>query len=241
MSLLTSLVAHWSLAALTDDSGGNTLSNNGGVTFVAGKVGNCANFAAASSQNLQIADNANLSMGDINLTIAGWFYLATKPASAMTPLSKWNFTTANREYFISWSNVTDRFTFLVSPDGVVSTTVTANNLGAPTLATFYFLLAEHDAVNNITTIAANNGVADSAAHTTGVFNGTSTFGLGCITSAPVGNFWDGRIDQVGIWKRLLTASEKSALYNNGNGLAFADFATVGESSRRKRQLPLLYS
>ena len=33
-------------------------------------------------------------------------------------------------------------------------------------------------------------------------------------------YHDGLIDEVGVWSRLLTADEKTALYNSGSGLAY---------------------
>jgi hypothetical protein len=38
-------------------------------------------------------------------------------------------------------------------------------------------------------------------------------------------FSDAIIDEVGFWKRLLTAQEKTALYNGGAALAYGSFTT----------------
>ena len=37
----------------------------------------------------------------------------------------------------------------------------------------------------------------------------------------------GKLDEVGIWERVLTAGEVSALYNNGDGLAYENFSVLG--------------
>ena len=33
---------------------------------------------------------------------------------------------------------------------------------------------------------------------------------------------DGRLDQVGVWKRVLTADERTWLYNSGNGRSYTE-------------------
>ena len=40
-----------------------------------------------------------------------------------------------------------------------------------------------------------------------------------------GRYWNGDMDEVGIWKRALNQNEISTLYNNGNGLSYLFFGT----------------
>ena len=46
--------------------------------------------------------------------------------------------------------------------------------------------------------------------------------LGCVgqNTNTVWNLWKGQIDEVGVWKQALSASEIATLYNSGNGLAY---------------------
>jgi len=49
-------------------------------------------------------------------------------------------------------------------------------------------------------------------------NGASDFAIGARRdTAPL--YFDGRIDEVGLWKRVLTTAERTALYNSGAGVA----------------------
>ena len=62
-------------AAVTrkDSSGnGNDLTDNATVTSTQGKIGKAAQFTAANSEYLSIAENASLSPGDIDFTFSGW-------------------------------------------------------------------------------------------------------------------------------------------------------------------------
>lgn len=213
----TNLIAYYPLSNVNDSHGSNTLTNVNTATFAAGKIGNAVSLASASSQYLTIADNAAFSVGDIDFTIAGWFNLTTKSA-AMAMVSKWN-TSSEREYELLYFNTPDRFLFQVSTSGTgTAATATANNLGSPSTGTWYFIVCEHDSTANEIRIQVNDGTADATAHSGGVRDGTSDFRIGARSTAGV--YFNGLIDEVGFWKRLLTSDEKTRLYNGGNGLAY---------------------
>ena len=56
------------------------------------KSGNSAQFTAANIEYLSIVDNAALSMGDIDFTVAGWFYFDSVPGLNVANhfLGKWS-------------------------------------------------------------------------------------------------------------------------------------------------------
>ena len=217
--LTKNLISFWRLgeangANRVDYYGANTLTNNNTVTQVGGKVGNASQFVAASSQSCSIADNASLSTGDIDFTIVAWVYLDTKPTEGDIVAKD---ADGQREYNFRYvGGGTDRFVFTVSNDGTNVVSATANTLGSPSTATWYFLVGWHNAVANTLNIQVNDGTVDSVAHTTGVFDGTAAFGIG--TSTFANTFFDGRIDAAGFWKRVLSSADRSFLYNSGNGI-----------------------
>lgn len=222
MALTDNLEAFWELEEASgtrvDSAGANDLTDNNTVTQAAGKVGFAAQFTAANSESLTIADNASLSTGDIDFTLAGWIFQDTKTVYHGLA-GKWTAAGNQREYLFDYDTASDRFRGVISADGITAVVVSANNLGSVSNATWYFIIFEHNATANTISIAVNNGIADSTAHTGGALNGTSAFRLGARDIA--GTFHDGRIDQVGFWKRLLTAEEKIFLFNNGAGQSFA--------------------
>ena len=80
----------------------------------------------------------------------------------------------------------------------------------------YFVVGWHDSVNNTLNIQVNNGTVNSLAWTAGVLNGSADFAIGARRdTAPL--YFDGRIDAVGLWKRVLTSGERTSLYNSGTG------------------------
>lgn len=183
-------------------------------------AGNAAQFTAANSEYLSLADNDSVSTGDIDFTWAGWVYLDAKAANQAF-ISKW--ATNENEYLIQYQAAEDRFLFYVSNDGTSDVSLAADTLGAVSTATWYFIVAWHDASANTTNIQVNNGTADSAAHATGVRSGAGALEFGRLTEGPA-NYVAGRLDGWGFWKRTLTANERAQLYNSGTG-------------RRYQQLP----
>lgn len=199
-----------------DSAGANTLTDNNTVTQAAGKIGNSAQFVTANSESLSIVDNADLSMGDIDFTIVGWVYLDSKTVSRDL-VSKWG-VASNSEYLLEYDQTSDRFRFVVSNDGTATTVVSATTFGSPTIATWYFLMAHHDSVGNVIGISVNDGAVNTAAHTTGVKNGTSSFVLGGRTTGSA--FHNGRLDEVGVARRKLTTAEVTELYAAGAGKSY---------------------
>lgn len=223
-SLLMSLVAYWKLdeasGTRADSLGVSNLTDNNTVTQNPGKVSNAAQFTAANSESLSIADNTALSTGDIDFTVAAWVYLDTLAVTQILAAKSSNIgAAANNEYALYYAS-TARFIFRVST-GAVDTLLTANTFGAPALSTWYLVIAWHDSVNNVIGISVNAGTPDTSAYASGVVDSTNAFRLGADTQA--GRYLNGRLDEVAVWKRVLTSNERARLYNAGAGVTYPTF------------------
>lgn len=222
MALTTSLVACWELEEASgtrnDAHGTNHLTDNNTVTSGTGKVATAASFARANQESLTITDNAALSMGDIDFTIAAWVNRASSVDAGV--VSKWDIPGSKREYvFDIESSIA---TFYVSPDGSSSTSITASTFGDLGTSAWRYVICWHDATANTINICVNDGAVDSTAHTTGVLDSTATFYLGSLNDLTGNGFsLDGLLDQVCIWKRVLTSGERTSMYNGGSGLSYA--------------------
>jgi RHS repeat-associated protein len=151
----------------------------------------------------------------VDFTLAAWAYLDTKGISR-TVISKWDSAGNNREYLLSYNWEDNRFKLTVSNNGTATTSLKADSLGSPAVYTWYFIVAWHDSVNNTLNIQVDNGPVDSVAYTSGVFGSSAEFRLGASdNSMPL--YWNGRIDGAGFWRRVLTSTERSALWNAGLG------------------------
>ena len=174
-SLLSGLVGYWPLheasGARGDALGQNDLTDNATVTGNPGIVENASQFTAASSEFLSRADNAALSSGDIDYTIWAWVYLDSVGADRVI-FSKWG-GVGQREYLLWYATASARLQILVSGDGTAFTTLSDTSLGAPSLATWYFLRAWHDSVGNVLGIQSNLNTPVTTAHSTGSFDSTT--------------------------------------------------------------------
>lgn len=241
MSLATGLVAYWKLdeasGTRVDSHASNDLTDNNTVTQAAGKIGNAAQFTRANQEYLSRADNADLSTGDIDYWFTAWVYLDSKPGNDMTIVSK-DDGSPNREYRLYWEQAVDRFRFFaMDATGASIGTVDANTFGAPSTSTWYFVVGYHSATDNEIGISVNGGAFDTAATTGAAGDSTGAFYIGLYDN-PATKSWDGRIDEVGFWKRAKpTANEVAALYNGGNGLPYSSI--IGKAPEGRHLIPSL--
>lgn len=220
-SLNTSLISYWKL----DEASGTRvdseptgtpqdLTDNGTTGSNPGIIDDAGQFTAANNEFLSRADSADLSVGDIDFTVAAWVYLDTKPSPGNI-ISK-GASVYRIRYF---GGATDRFQWIV---GVSAAQADANNFGSPSTATWYLIIAWHDAANNQIGISVNNGTPNTAALVGGATDTTADFNIGSLDSSTSGE-WDGRIDEVGFWKKVLSADERTELYNAGVGKTCCPF------------------
>ncbi len=215
----TNLVAYWTLdeasGTRADSYGGFTLSDNASVLDGMGKIHRGADFVRSSSQYLSRSDNASLSSGDTNWTIAAWVRLDSEPmGGTMTVVSKSTGTPSTSEYSIQYTHASDRFSVSVMKDNN-TTTHAASDFGNVTTGTWYHVVAWHDADNDRFGISVN-GVPNSVSYSSGVNDTGEDFRIGANGGGTI-NAFDGIIDEVAFWKRVLTAEERAALYNSGQG------------------------
>jgi hypothetical protein len=231
-ALTDNLVSFWELeeaSGTRDDAhGANDLTDNATVTQAAGKVGNAGQFTSANSEYLSRADNADLSTGDIDWTITAWIYADTLVNFGGIVHKGWSSSAdTNREYVLYVDGGTLRF--LVGTNGG-SQVVQATNFGALSTATWYFVTLQHDSVGNTIGISVNDGTFNTTSHSLGTQDGTSAFQIGGVSAQSL--YWNGRIDQVGFWKRKITSGEITQLYNAGSGISYATLSGGGSPTRR---------
>lgn len=197
-----------------DSKGANTLTDNNTVGTAAGKINSARDFNAASSEDFSIADNNDLSTGDIDCTGWCWWKYDAVLGAGQFPgiIGKWQAGQLEYQAYLNGDN--QRVQFTVSNDGTATTEVRADNFGDPSEGAWHFMVFWHDSVANTINIQIDNGTVDSTPYSAGIFDGTSTFTIG---SAGTGNYWTGQIDEVGFTKRVLTVDERDALYGSTLG------------------------
>lgn len=211
-----SLVAAWNLENANDNFGANNLTNNGGVTFTTGKINNAGTFDGVDDY-LSLADNAALSFGNLELaSFVGWFKLTAYPGAGTLAgvISKWDVNVAGRlEYRISISEI-GVFEFRVSHDGSASQFV--NGADIIQLNTWYFFCCWYDGANLFVELNNSNNIIFTP-YASGIFDSISEFRIGAGRVGASQFLLTGQIDAIRIYKRVIHATERSALYNNGVG------------------------
>jgi len=222
--LLTNLVAYYKLGEASDirfdaTNRGNDLTPINAPANAVGKQGNALEIIQASDQEVSTSTTTDLAMGDIDFTLALWVY-ANDPAGATeypSPLGKW---VPDKEYILYYEQSSGSFGFEISADGTTSTTV---RVASPLVqGDWYFIVARHKASTDTIDISVNAGTPESTTHSGGCYNGGSPFelGYGYGNIAYGWGHWDGRIDEVGVWKRYLSDAEVTSLYAGGNGVTY---------------------
>lgn len=196
---------------------GTQMTDNATVTGNPGIAVLASQFTYVNSEYLSVADNANLSTGDIDYTFCAWVYLDDASGNTHTILSK--NATSNREYRLQYEFAADDLEWGVSGNGTSFTLVDAG-LSSTVASTWYFVRCWHDAGTNVIGIQVNLQTPVTTAHSTGSTDGTAGFLIGGDDSGTPTDFMDGRICEVGFWKRLLTTQEHHWLYNNGLGRTY---------------------
>jgi hypothetical protein len=201
------LVSYWKLDETTgtrlDAVGAHHLTPTNNPVGAAGKIGNGCDFEFSSSQQLLCASTPALQTGDIDFTWTFWLKLESLPGAANGLIYK----EIEHQFYIQ-NDQRILFHTIVLVYGA-----TTLNLGE-----WYFVAGWHDAAADTVNIQINNGTVASSA-TGGAVPGINSNPL--TIGALNGNyFFDGVIDEVGFWKRLLTPAERTALYNGGAGLPY---------------------
>lgn len=231
--LLNNLVGYWGLDeasgandALDKHTGARTLTQVASPGSSTGKVYAGARTFNGSTQYFNRASETALQGGDNDLTVSAWVYLTSTAADQIIVIK----AESNEEYYLYYQSSSNRFVFVVNDGAGTYTEVLANNFGAVSTSTWYFVSGSHNATSNQISVSVNAGTADTASHSTGMASTSSIFFVGCVVSsstviAPL----TGRIGPVMLWKSaagsggVLTSTQITQLYNSGNGLAYASF------------------
>lgn len=221
MALTDNLISAWELdeasGTRADSHGSNDLTDDSTVGSNTGLVySNAADMVAASNDTLSHVSNASLQTGDIDFSIECWIYINTTSGGYILAKE----AGGNLEYALWLFFGTIEFS--VWDSGSTETKVTVSGLSA---ATWYNVVCYHDATNNVLGIIVNDGTPSTTAYSAGLVAGTASFLIG--NNGFSSGYYDGRIGPVRFWKKVLSSTEITQLYNSGSGLAYSAFGGGG--------------
>lgn len=223
-SLLHGMVSHWRMDELSGIRFDSHFTNHLPVTpsgFVTNVTGKVTNFITGSVSNaidfqggyLELAPGHWITPSNAfgtTFTFAGWALLDSV-LGEQAFISQ--FEGAVGGYVIQTS--TTNLIFYVDGTGALDS-ITANIFLQT--GTWYFFVAWHDSALDTINIQINNGIIASKSHTDGIVSPNGNFTMGNQNSSP--RPMNGRLDSVSYWRRALSTEERTALYNNGNGLDY---------------------
>lgn len=219
-SLINGLVAYWKMEEASgtriDATGrGNDLTDNNTVAQGTGKVGNAAQMVKANSEYLSIASNSDFVGSDISFSFSHWFYIDSLPSSNNYLFGKGLF-----DFLCRVSSATQKVNFQCESAASPGSFAGAISPVVLSTTTWYHLYCGYDAGNDVVFVSVNNETLVTSALAGGVKTSVADFNIGIYNVLAILESWNGKIDEFGLWKRVLTAAERTALYNGGNGIAY---------------------
>lgn len=219
-ALLTNLISYWKMdeasGTRVDAHGTNDLTDNNTVGSAAGKINDAGVYASANSEFLDHADNASLSTGNIDYTITCWIFPTTLGSDRII-LAKDE--SGQREYALDFHNASTTLRYYINGGSVIVSSdpiITTN--------TWFFVCIWHDATADTINIQLNDETPISqSTGGTPPDDTTADFSVGARDFSGFEQYFDGKIDEVGFWKRVLTSQERADLYNSGAGLSYDNF------------------
>ncbi len=221
-SLYDGLVAYWPLDETGEAPIGDAYDTMGEAkTFTQGNDPGTAagktyatarHFTKTSTEYFSRANDADLA-GGADFTWMGWFYLDTSPGESPNYYMMW----ASESGVTGWNvglvdnGVLEAF-FQSIPDGTAihDSSWVGNETGA-----WHLVIVWYNDATTTAYISTDNGEA----HSLDVAEQAASVGTHYIGRQAGGQYMDGRLQSFAFWNRVLTAGERAALWNSGNGWA----------------------
>lgn len=212
-----------------DELNATPLSDFGGVLSVTGIRGQAAQFAIVNSQSLYNSTTNTFGISSSNFSLGFWINFTDTSGGDQNIVAKRDL--GNFEYDVIYSNASNAFVFRVSTDGsTYAQQVQSTSLGAINTSTWYNVIC-WQTTNTQIGISVNLSV-NTLATTTNVIFGTAGIcisGVLANKSPDANNGVKGLVDEIGFWKKTLTATERSNIYGGGTGNTYTAQGNTGFS------------
>jgi Concanavalin A-like lectin/glucanases superfamily/Right handed beta helix region len=239
--LIDNCTAYWkmeevgSAATRVDSVGGLGLAvAAGSVPSRTGKISNGPDFPGVTTNGLVYpadAGHAAIELGDIDWTISLWVYFDTLTLQYHTMTSCRTGSGYEWDVYLNNYGGPISFYFVKAAGGTMNLT----SFVTPVVNTWYFVVCQYDSVNDLAKIYVDGTFKNQVSSSAPVVTTTSYLHVG-IDSTDSSSPIDGCVDEFGIWKRLLSDSEITTLYNGGAGLTYP--FTTDNAARNKRAMAM---
>jgi len=228
------LIAYWALNENSGGDGGNRIDDVQGIELVpggagiswssGGKILRAVFFPVGGGTGIAIASNESLlAYIDSGITFFGWVRVAL--ALAGTFIINLGYSFKNAAVFVAtldfWYEAdTDTFSAILTGP---SNTIQADFVQNIEDSTYHFFVAWYDPADRKLHLQIDNGVVTDSP---------------TALNAPLGDFnnsqfsiegdgdSDSRIDEMGIFNAVLSATRRANLYNSGNGVTWPAVGSI---------------
>lgn len=231
----TSLKGYWSFngqdvsgTTAFDRSGAmNTGTLTNGPTKVIGKLGQAINLDG-SNDYVTVADNAALKP-TAAISYGGWVYVPSAPAGLKTVMEKGTATTAGYGLYVT----TDpKFCYVIKTAGGTETDA------GPALTTgmWHHVMVTYDSttpllyVDGVSQALASGTSCTQTANAGAITQDTGTLTFGSRQGAS--QFLSGKVDELRVYNRVLSATEIQSLYTEGGGTKANSSASQAQGTGR---------
>lgn len=214
------LTAYWDLSEASgnraDSHSTYTLSDNNTVGSETAahliKSSGALKFVSGNPHLAGAVYNTNLGV-DGAITVAAWLNADQTGTQYQAPVAQWGDSTTDKSFILYLTYADVSFSVRKADD---SAEVPATLSVGATAGTWALFVGWYDPVADKVYLQKNNGTPAEAANTGGIKSGTAAnFYIG--RGWQLGINFAGQVDEVGIWSRVLTADERTELYNAGAG------------------------
>jgi hypothetical protein len=176
-----------------------------GPTLVAGKNGNALQF---NGGNQWVDPGASILDTTGNYTVSAWVMIDNPGGAFETAVSQ-DSAGGSSEFFLQYSGADRRFAFSSLAGRALAPT-------APTPGQWYHLVGVRDAQHSQLLLYVDGKLAGTVAYCPGAAaTGHTVIGRGQYQGNQV-DFWGGKLDQVHVYDRALSADEVGTLYASGS-------------------------
>ena len=220
-TLLNNLVGWWTLSepsgTRADSHGTNDMTEVGTISSATGKIGNCADF----DPNEHFYALQPVNGGDNDWTVCFWFNpdLITSPAVLCCSGVYNSGSITGYNFSIGFGGTNQ----LEASMGVAGSWQTVTATPTLTAGNWYFCRCYYDSATNTFGIQIDDNAVDEITITGTPQDVANVLVIGAQRSGFGG--YNGKLDEVAAWNRLLTTGESgevAQLYNAGAGITYAN-------------------
>jgi len=214
------LVAYYPFNGNANDVSGN--DNNGvvnGATLTADRLGNNNSSYSFDGTSNYILVNNSVTLNNPSISISGWFNTNTLPTDiqggARAIVAKWfqqkNCNANGESFIVELAPISNSSTVVAATKYYSQTSFYAQGQSIGTNTWYHFVLTHNSQTGgslyiNGVLVSTNNLAGDLCNTTNPIYIGADNFGTS------LWRYFNGKIDDIGIWNRTLTQEEITNLY-----------------------------